>query len=271
METLEYIYLAVFIFITVAILFRKLYQFYTNDLIIRVISVDGCIGAGKTTLLRHLASGASKQFHDIIGAYYINEQKQYLLVEEPLHLYQRNGLLKSSLMKSNNSMDIFQVSVMHLMHVHMQNVLELAMTLKLKVIIIERHIETVRHTFMDGVIEKYPDVEMNLLTGYQIAQEDLIGRYAKNLADKKLLHGCIYVDWADAKTLTDNIIRRGREMETQLIHEGDTYVVNNWLDKKYREMLEIINVPVYYISEKFGEGQEMSHLKIKIDNYIDNI
>jgi hypothetical protein len=228
------------------------------------------VGAGKTTLLRLLASDAPKQYHDIVGTYYVDTHKGYLLVEEPLHLYQRNGLLKTCLDKSTSSEDVFQVSVMHLLHVHAINMLELAMTLGVEVILMERHIETVRRTFMECVIERYPGVEINLITGYQICLEDLIGRFGKKLVDGKLLHGCIYVDWADHKTLTKNIMQRGREMETRLIQDGGTYAVNNWLEKKYKHMLEIINVPIYYICEKFGKN-DAEQFKRKIDIYIKNI
>ena len=266
----EYVCLAACIFYMCIKLIQKISASCDNKPLIKVISVDGCVGSGKTTLLRHLACGAAKQFHGIVGTYYINIHNNYLLVEEPLHLYQRNGLLKNCLDKSTSSEDIFQVSVMHLLHVHMVNVIELAINSRITTILMERHIETVRRTFVECVIERYPGVEMNLVTGYQISLEDLVGRFSEKLLGRKILHGCIYIDWADHKTLTENILQHGREMETQLLQDGDTYIVNKWLDKKYKHMLEIINVPVYYISEKFG-GTGLEQLKSKIDNYIKNI
>ena len=121
-------------------LLKKLFRTHPGSPKIKAISVDGCVGAGKTTLLRHLASGAPRQYQDMVGAYYVDHNKKYLFVEEPLHLYQKNGLLKTCLDRSSGSEDIFQVSAMHLLHVHALNVLELAMTLGVNVILFERHI-----------------------------------------------------------------------------------------------------------------------------------
>jgi hypothetical protein len=193
-----------------------------------------------------------------------------MLVEEPLHLYQRNGLLKACLTMGENTEDVFQVSATHLLHIHLLNVIEFAISAKVNIIIMERHLETVKRTFAEGVIDRYPAVEMNLLTGYQVAVEDITARFHNNLKDQKILHGCIFVNWASLETLTANIIKRGREMEIKLITDG-TYRVNNWLDKKYKHMLEIINVPIYMVTDKFGDGNDIEHLKHDIDTYIKHI
>ena len=246
-------------------------QYHTKATKIKIVSVDGMVGAGKTTLLRHLACGTSKKFHPIIGIYYTNYRRNYLLIEEPIHLYQRNGLLKLCLEEPETHEDVFQMSASHIMHVHLLNVIELAIKLNINTIIMERHLVTVYRTFGAGTIEKYPTIEMNLSTSHQIAVEDLTSRFQNVLYKGQILHGCIYVDWADHSQLVKNIVLRGREMEINKLKNDESYSVNKWLEKKYKHMLEIINVPIFYISEKFGDGNNMMDLVKDIHNYLENI
>jgi hypothetical protein len=151
------------------------------------------------------------------------------------------------------------------------NVIELAIKLNIDTIIIERHLITVYSTFGAGVIEKYPAVEMNLCTSYQIAIEDLTTRFHNELYKGLILHGCIYVDWADHSQLVKNIMLRGREMEIKKLKNEDSYSVNKWLEKKYKHMLEIINIPIFYISEKFGDRHNINELVEDIHMYLKNI
>jgi hypothetical protein len=107
------------------------------------------------------------------------------------------------------------------------------------------------------VKENFPDVEMFLLTAYQLAVEDLALKYRNVLQNSTLLHACIYVKWATQEEMADNIVKRGRQMELKVLGGKKTYPPNHDLLIKQKQMLEIANVPIYYVHKKSGERAEV--------------
>jgi deoxyadenosine/deoxycytidine kinase len=263
-------YFYVILSITVIVLFlfvikaRRTYD-------IKVVVVEAKVGGGKSTFIRQLGGNVDKQFDVIIGTYYVNHIKGYMLVEEPLHLYQRNGMLKLCLLNPVEYDDVFQLSAGHIMHTHLTNVLDFAKHNGIKIVVMERHIYTVYKSFAEMVIDRVPHIEPNLSASYQLCVEDVLKKYGNVMHNKSLLHGCIYLDWASHETLCSNIRNRGREAELKILKNDAVYPVNMWLEKKHKHMLEIINVPIFYITEKIDIDIKSSKTIDEVYTFLENI
>jgi deoxyadenosine/deoxycytidine kinase len=265
-----YIYLfgVICILTTVAVLIIK---YLSRPVRIKIIAIEGKVGGGKTTLLRHLCNDVTKHYDTIIGIFYIDYENHCMYVEEPIHLYQTNGLLNICLEYPCEHEDVFQLSVLHIMHIHLINVLEFAKNYSMHMVVMERHISTVQKSFTQNIMERYPAIEMNLMTSYQIAVEDLLKRYKHVLYNENILNGCIYVDWATQSQLTENIIQRGRESELKMLNNQEQYSVNIWLEVKHRHMLEVLNIPIYYVTKKFNTNSGMTETRSRINNFLKHI
>ena len=114
----------------------------------------------------------------------------------------------------------------------------------------ERHLITVYKSFGENVIERYPSIEMNMITAYHLAIEDLLKTYKHILHNNSILSGCIYVNWASQADLRENILKRGRESEIKILKDHKVYSVNVMLEKKHAHMLEVLNIPIYFLNEK---------------------
>ena len=224
---------------------------------VKVICCDGLVGSGKTHVVRLLAAGLRQQFHPIIGTYYLDKKNNRMYVEEPLHLLHKNNLLNLTFERPTEHEDIFQVLVSHMLHTHFNFVIEKALQEQVGLIIMERHIKTVYHTFASCISDKYPNCELHLLTAYQNACEDLLLKYGDKLHNSRLLHGCVYISWISHKDLVTNILSRGRIHEVNLLLDQE-YPVNKILEHKHQQMLELLNVPIYHFKNKFCEGNEQS-------------
>jgi hypothetical protein len=155
------------------------------------------------------------------------------------------------------NIEMFLLTASHILHTHLNNVLQLAINNKVRLIVMERHIDTVYHAFGESVKERFPNIEMFLLTAYQMAVEDVTARYRSFLHNGALLHGCVYLKWASHRDMTENIVKRAREMELKVLAGETVYPFNRELEIRHKQMLEILNVPVYYVHKKSGERKEI--------------
>ena len=224
---------------------------------IRIAVIDGPVGSGKSSLIRLLCGNVNKSYHPIVGVYYVDRSLNYMYIEEPLHLLMRNGLLKLSMEHPNRFEDLFQLSASHILHVHLNNVLQIAVENNVRLIVMERHITTVYHVFGESVKERFPNIELYLMNAYHLAIEDITARYRSILHNGTLLHGCIYLKWASHREMTENIVKRGRDMELKALSGELIYPFNRELEVKQKQMLEILNVPTYYVHKKTGEIKEI--------------
>ena len=179
----------------------------------------------------------------------------------------RNNLLNLTFEQPTEHEDIFQVLVSHMLHTHFNFVIEKAVQERVRLVVMERHITIVYHTFASCISDKYPNCELHLLTAYQYACEDLLLKYRDKLHNERLLHGCIYISWNSHKDLASNILSRGRIHEINLLLNQE-YPMNKVLEHKHKQMLELLNVPIYQFKNKICEENEQSALIQGVLNYL---
>ena len=113
-----------------------------------VVCVDGLIGAGKSTLMKRLSTrkGSITLDHPVLGSYHIIEDRQIMIVKENLALYDVKNCLTRYLTDPTLT-PYFSLKVnldkMALLHTALEKALEHGV----RVLVIERHLVLVQHTF----------------------------------------------------------------------------------------------------------------------------
>ena len=246
---IEGMFTIILVFCLLLFIFNHFFLCVKRNIGIKIIVCEGLVSSGKSFIIKKMSGGVEKRFHPIVGGYYVNRTLDCMFVEEPLHLLMRNNMLKTSL-QSTSSQHLFQVTASHILHTHLDHVIALGVKYNIGKIVIERHLITVYHTFGQIIKEKYPVSVMHLTSAFELATEDLVLKYKSQLHNSVILHGCIYVKHFSHQALVENIKTRGRQYEVIALGDKKIYPCNVELEIEQRHMLEILNVPIYYVQKK---------------------